>query len=312
MKSSLIRMNSAVLFGVLFLALMFVGCGSREQVHSSPPEEGAMKQVIIDGLKIRYIDEGEGMPLVLVHGIPTSSFLWRNMIGELSARWRVIAPDLPGFGFSDPPPGGDYSIPHYANILEAFLEKLSIDNAALVCHDWGGPIVLTYALRNPKKYQRLIIFDTFLHTNIPPLPLTYKIAKIRPFGELFTWLGGSNFARAGLESGVVDKSLISDEVYWRYYMPDGTPDKLNDTMLGTLRVEYLDDVRFIEKNLKTIDKPTLIIWGEEDTYLPIYLGDQIHNDIPGSIMEKIPNCGHFVQEDQPELAAKLMVEFLDR
>jgi pimeloyl-ACP methyl ester carboxylesterase len=80
-----------------------------------------MKQVSVNGINISYIDEGEGMPLVLVHGIPTSSFLWRNMIGDLSARWRVIALDLPGFGFSDPPPNGDYSIHRYAGILESFL-----------------------------------------------------------------------------------------------------------------------------------------------------------------------------------------------
>jgi pimeloyl-ACP methyl ester carboxylesterase len=211
------------------------------------------------------------------------------MIGDLSARWRVIALDLPGFGFSDPPPNGDYSIHRYAGILESFLQVLNIDNATLVCHDWGGPIVLTYALRNPDKYERLVIFDTFLHNDLPPMPLSYRIAKIKPFGELFMWLGGTNFARSGLESGVVDKSLITDEVYHRYYMPDGTTDKLNDTMLGTLRIDYADDVRFIEKNLKTIDKPTLIIWGEDDWYLPPYLGDKIHDDIPGSRMAKTPH-----------------------
>ena len=317
MKYVLIQMISAIELGILacifvFALLMFTNCGSREQVHSSPPEEGAMKQVIIDGIKIRYIDEGQGMPLVLVHGIPTSSFLWRNMIGELSARWRVIALDLPGFGFSDPPPNGDYSIPKYAEILGAFLEALHIDNATLVCHDWGGPIVLTYAMRNPDKYERLVIFDTFLHNDLPPMPLSYRIAKIRPFGELFMWLGGTNFARSGLESGVVDKSLITDEVYHRYYMPDGTTDKLNDTMLGTLRIDYTDDLGFIEKNLKTIEKPTLIIWGEDDWYLPPYLGDKILADIPGSKMEKLPDCGHYVPEDQPERATKLMVEFLER
>jgi 2-hydroxymuconate-semialdehyde hydrolase len=314
MKYALIQLFSALelwaLFCIIVLTLLFFNaCGSQEQLHTS--QEGIdMKQVSVNGINISYIDEGEGMTLVLVHGIPTSSFLWRNMIGDLSARWRVIALDLPGFGFSDPPPNGDYSIHRYAGILESFLQVLNIDNATLVCHDWGGPIVLTYALRNPDKYERLVIFDTFLHNDLPPMPLSYRIAKIKPFGELFMWLGGTNFARSGLESGVVDKSLITDEVYHRYYMPDGTTDKLNDTMLGTLRIDYADDVRFIEKNLKTIDKPTLIIWGEDDWYLPPYLGDKIHDDIPGSRMAKLPTCGHYVPEDQPELATKLMVEFL--
>jgi pimeloyl-ACP methyl ester carboxylesterase len=137
-----------------------------------------------------------------------------------------------------------------------------------------------------------------------------RIAKIRPIGEIFMWLGGESIARAGLEGGVVDKSRISEGVVRRYYMPDGNADKLNRSMLGTLRTDYTEDLEFIEKNLKTIEKPTLILWGENDRYLPLSLGDRIHKDIMGSQMEKIPNCGHYIPEDQPELAAKIIVEFL--
>ncbi len=83
-------------------------------------------------------------------------------------------------------------------------------------------------------------------------------------------------------------------------------------MLGTLRVDFREDLEFIENNLKTIEKPTLILWGEDDTFLPLSLGERIHKDITGSKMERIPNCGHFVPEDQPERATKIIVEFLGR
>jgi pimeloyl-ACP methyl ester carboxylesterase len=260
---------------------------------------------------VSSIEEGEGTPLVLVHGIPTSSFLWRDMIGELSAHGRVIAPDLPGFGHSDPPPNGDYSISSYARLLESFLEALSIGGATLICHDFGGPVTVTYALRNPEKYQRLIILDTFLHTDLPDWGLFYKIARTRPIGEILMGLGGKWIARSGLEAGVVNKSRISEETVQRYYMPDGSPDKLNETYLGTLRVDNLDDLEFIEKNLTTINKPTLIVWGENDAYLPLSLADRIHKDIAGSKMEIIPDCGHFVQEDEPEKVTELIVSFLN-
>ena len=289
--------------------LMVVGCSEQEKVEP-PLERVPMKQVSVEGINISYVEKGEGNPLVLVHGIPTSSFLWRGMIDELSAHGRVIAPDLPGFGFSDPPPNGDYTISNYAHLLESFLQALSIEGATLVCHDYGGPITITYALRNPEKYRRLIILDTFLHTDIPPWPLSMKIAKIWPIGEIFMRLGGKSIARSGLEQGVMDKSRISEEIVRRYYMPDGNPDKLNRTMLGTLRVDYMEDLKFIEKNLRTIEKPTLILWGEDDTFLPLYLGDLIHKDIKDSRMERIPNCGHFIQEDQPERATEMIVRFL--
>jgi haloalkane dehalogenase len=147
-------------------------------------EEIPMHEVSVDGTRIRYIEKGEGTPLVLVHGIPTSSFLWRDMIEELSSHGRVIAPDLPGFGLSDPPPNGDYSISSYAGLLESFLESLSITEATLVCHDFGGPITVTYALRNPDKYERLVILNTFLDTDLPDWGLLPKLASIRPVGEI--------------------------------------------------------------------------------------------------------------------------------
>ncbi len=289
--------------------LMGVGCSAKKETEPQL-EQIPMKQVSVEGINISYIEEGEGMPLVFVHGSPTSSFLWRDMIEELSAHGRIIALDLPGFGFSDPPKNGDYTISNYARILESFLEALSIEQATLICHDFGGPIVLTYALRHPEKYQRLIILDTILHTDLPPWPLYIKIAKIRPIGEIFMWLGGKSIARSQLEEGVMDKSRISEGIVQRYYMPDGNPDKLNKTMLGTLRIDYMEDLEFIERNLQKIEKPTLILWGENDKYLPLSLGDRIHKDIKGSKMERIPNCGHFVPEDQPERATKIIVEFI--
>jgi pimeloyl-ACP methyl ester carboxylesterase len=300
------------MLGVSFalILLMLAGCSAQQDAPPLPPERYAMKQVLVDGINIGYLDKGQGDPIVLVHGIPTSSFLWRDMVEELSAHGRVIALDLPGFGFSDPPRDGDYGIANYARLLGQFLETLHIEQATLVCHDLGGPIALTYALRHPDQYDRLIILDTFLHRDLPPWPLSMRLARIRPIGEIFMWLGGESIFRAGLEEGVVDKSRISDAVVKRYYMPDGDPDKLSRSMLGTLRIDYMEDLAFIENNLKTIQKPTLILWGEKDIYLPISLGNRIHIDITGSQMERFPNCGHFIPEDQPELAAKKIVAFL--
>ena len=276
MKDIFTHLLSGTELGVLglnfaLIFLMVAGCGSQREAHPVS-ERYPMKQVSVEGINISYVEKGEGNPMVLVHGIPTSSFLWRDMIEELSTHGRVIAPDLPGFGFSDPPHDGDYRISNYARLLARFLEALSIERATLVCHDLGGPIVLTYALRHPDKYERLIILDTFLHRDLPPWPLSMKAAKIRPIGEIFMWLGGKSIARSGLENGVTDKSRITEGVVKRYYMPDGNPDKLNRSMLGTLRIDYMEDLEFIEKNLKTIEKPTLILWGENDTYLPLSLG----------------------------------------
>ena len=270
-----------------------------------------MRQVSVDGISISYVDQGEGAPIVLVHGIPTSSFLWRDMIGKLSNHGRIIAPDLPGFGLSEPPPNGDYSISNYARLLESFLRALSIHGGTLVCHDFGGPITVTYALRNPDKYERLVIVDTFLDTDLPDWGLFPKLAGVKPVGEAVMTVAGDSIIRSGLKAGVIDKSRISEAVVRRYYRPDGSPDKLNATYLGTLRAGYEDDLRFLEDGLSSIDKPTLIVWADHDVYLPLSLGERIHRRIAGSTMEVIANSGHYVQEDQPDELAELIVGFLD-
>ena len=117
------------------LALVLADCSAREA--PPPPEKMAMKRVTVEGTDIRYVEQGEGKPIVLVHGIPTSSYLWRDMIGELAVHGRVIALDLPGFGFSDPPPEGDYSIATYARLLEGFLEALSLEGGTH--NPWAPP-----------------------------------------------------------------------------------------------------------------------------------------------------------------------------
>ena len=292
---------------VIFTVLALASCSG----EADPlPEMYTMQQVTVNGGNISYIDEGEGMPIVLIHGIPTSSFLWRKMIGNLAVHGRVIAPDLPGFGFSNPPANGDYSISNYARLLGDFLEALSIADGVLICHDFGGPVTVMYALRHPERYQRLIILDTFLHTDLPDWGLFYKVTKIRPIGEVIMGIAGQTITGAGLKAGVVNKSMITQEVVQRYYKPEGSADKVKSTYLGTMRTDYHKDLIYIEDNLKSIDKPTLIAWGENDVYIPLSLAERIHQDIDGSKMSIIPNCGHFLQEDEPRKVTNIIVDFI--
>ncbi len=292
------------------LLLLAVGCRAQEEPKALP-EKFDLKKVSIKGINISYIDEGDGEPIVLVHGSPTSSFLWRHMIKELSGNARVIALDLPGFGFSDPPPNGDYSISHYSDFLESFIDALSIKEVTLVCHDMGGPYTLYYALHHPEKYNRLVILDTFLHSDLK-ISFSMKMMKIRPVGEMFLWLGGNYLKETILKMGVMDKSLITKGIVNRYCSPEGTQDKLNTTMLETLRVDIEEEMTFIEQRLKNIEKPTLILWADKDEFLPYDMGERIHKDIKGSKMVTLKDCGHFIQEEQPKQAAEIILQFLNK
>jgi len=286
------------------------GCNPQKK-QTLPLPEISMKHVLVEGLKISYTEMGRGTPIVLVHGIPTSSYLWRNMTPKLSLYGKVICIDLPGFGFSDPPANDDYSVSNFAELLKGFLETVSVKNAVFICHDFGGPIVISYLLKNSVKPRKLIILNTFLHDDLPPYPISMKLARIRPLGEILMTLFGESIIRSGLEGGVINKSLISDEMVTKYYMPEGNPGKLRKSMLATLRLDYADDLKYIEQRLTTIDTPTLILWAENDTYLPLYLGKKIHRDIPGSKFITLSHCGHFLQEEKPENVSAIVTEFLN-
>ena len=290
--------------------LGMVICCSAQQDNNSLADAIQMKKITVKGVNISYIDEGEGMPIVLVHGIPTSSFLWRAMVDELTIYGRVVALDLPGFGFSDPPIDSDYSISNYTSHLESFLDALAIEGGVLICHDFGGPVTVMYALQHPEKYSRLIILDTFLHTDLPDWGLFYKIVKIKPIGEVLMGIAGESIIKAGMAGGLVNQSKITNEIVRRYFMPTGSADKTIKAFLGTLRVDYLEELKFIEKNLTAIDKPTLIVWGKNDAYLPLSLANRIHQDIVGSRVEIISDCGHFLQEDKSRELTKIIAGFL--
>ena len=111
---------------------------------------------------LHYIDEGRGDPVVMVHGTPTWSFLYRHVVKGLSKNYRCIAPDHIGFGLSDKPQGWSYTIEAQAKNLQVLLDSLDLEDITLVVHDFGGPIGLSYAIENPEKVSRLVIMNTWL------------------------------------------------------------------------------------------------------------------------------------------------------
>ncbi len=317
MKLEFMQLNLGTEINILislFVALTVIsclGCQSPKKLDISH-NEIQQKNISVNGMNISYLDEGAGETLVLVHGIPTSSFLWRYMIKELSDNFRMIALDLPGFGDSDPPLNNNYSISNYATMFKSFLDAMSIEGATLICHDFGGPVAMTCALRYPEKFNRFVILDTFLNKDIPPMSFSMKVVKVRPFGEFFMWLWGKSIVKMGLQEGLKNKSLVTDEIVSRYYFSKLNTDKISATVLGLLRTDYEKDLLFVENSLHKISKPTIIIWAEDDVYLPYSLGEHIYKNITGSEIVQITNCGHFLQEEKPKQAVNIITQFLKK
>jgi haloalkane dehalogenase len=139
---------------------------TRQELPSKPSDEYPFESrfVNIDGFRIHYGEHGHGDPVLFVHGNPTSSYIWRNILPKVAQESgkRGIAIDLLGFGESDKPEKVDYTLQRHAEILEGFIEKLGLKNIILVLHDWGGPIGASYAVEHPRNVQGMALMETFL------------------------------------------------------------------------------------------------------------------------------------------------------
>src|SRR4051794_14453485 len=136
--------------------------------------------VTVDGRTVAYRELGEGPPVLLVHGWPTSSFLWRNVMPPIAAANRVVAIDLPGFGASDKPLDVKYDFDFFERTLDAFLAELEIDEVGLAVHDLGGPIGVHWTLRRPERVTRLALLNTLLYPEFAPSVIEFVTTLATP------------------------------------------------------------------------------------------------------------------------------------
>lgn len=263
----------------------------------------------LSNINISYTTSGNGDPIVLVHGWPTSSFLWRNMHPTLSKRYQVIAIDLPGFGDSDKPLDASYSLNFYVKVFDDFLSHLGLSKINLVVHDLGGPIGLLWAVRNKEKVSRLVLLNTLVYPEFSNAVKLFGLATLLPI--IKTWLTSSKGIAKAMSFGVQKKEQLSTEILYAYQAPFQS--KLARKVL--LRsVQRIGKKGFIEiaNGLTKIDYPVGLIYGENDRILPDVQKtmDRVKTDIPHAQQKSIPNCGHFLQEDEPEKLSQLLLTFL--
>ncbi|MBI4491635.1 MAG: alpha/beta hydrolase [Chloroflexi bacterium] len=264
---------------------------------------------------IHYEVQGEGDPVLLLHGIPTSSFIWRRQIEALSGRFRVYAPDLLGWGSSDKPRDFDYTIRSYVECLHQFLAQVGLEKVVLGVHDLGGAIGLGFLGRSPEKVSRLIILDTFAY--LPPVKYLLWAAlygllyRLLVFGDplnRLVWELAVRRTDTFVTLAFHDKSLVTRELVATYRTLN------RDTRLTDLRVLSANGIAgltgAVEHNSHNVRVPTLILWAENDVLFPPSAALRLHRNIPGSILKTIPECGHFLQEEKPEEVNRHILEFL--
>jgi pimeloyl-ACP methyl ester carboxylesterase len=260
---------------------------------------------------VSFLSGGEGEPVLLLHGIPGSAYAWESVGVQLSGRYRVIIPDLLGFGESDVP-AGDYYMESQASAIKELLDSLCISSLFLGGHDFGGPVALTLMRMFPElTVRRLVLSDTntFTDTYIPP-PL--RMASIPGLNTLFFKAIAGN--RIGMRmmytAALKQKSETTWPMFRRHLTSSGMDYALRifQRSLADLKTNY----QAIEAMLPHISTETLILWGDSDPFFATSVGERMQRSIPGSTLKIYDQTGHFVPEEQPSRVANDIVSFFDR
>lgn len=303
-------MKRILLISLLIFYLLIASLFLQSSYRISSREVYTGQQLATEGRFIKvgdvnthYIRKGKGKPLVLIHGIFSSVFVWHKNIDELSRYFDVIAVDLKGYGYSDKPADGRYSREEIRQFMIDFMDAVNVEKAILVGHSWGGGIAMDLALACPQRIEKLILIDSTGY----PLKHNFLswLLKLPGMGKFLLALCDKNTLEWILKKGVFfDPSLVTTEEVEGWIRPY----YVKGSVQAALELRNFDFV--IGKNIKDISCPALIIWGQDDKCLPVKFAERFKQDIKGSVLKIIPNCGHNPQEEKPKEVNELIRKFV--
>jgi haloalkane dehalogenase len=264
----------------------------------------------VEGLRLAHLDEGDGPPVIFVHGEPTWSFLWRRVIAPVrDAGFRCVAPDLVGFGRSDKPTDvAFYTYDRHVAFTASLLEDLDVRGATIVVHDWGGPIGLRLAVEHPQRIERLVILDTGLFTGHQKM--TEAWTAFRDFVARTEDLPVGMLVRRACHTDP------GDEVTAAYDAPYPSPASKAGARAFPLLIPRAPEEpgaaagqRVLEA-LREDGRPTLMLWADSDPVLPLSVGERFAASIGRPAPRTIERAGHFLQEDQGPQIGTLIADWL--
>ncbi|OBI50968.1 epoxide hydrolase [Mycobacterium kyorinense] len=266
----------------------------------------------IDGRRVHVIDQGSGEAVLLLHGYPQSSSCWRHQIPELAVNHRVIAPDWPGFGRSEPPPTPPSYDAEVARI-EQLVQALGIERFNLVAHDYGGFLGLGYVLRYPERVQRLALLNTRGHSVFRPWFYRFSLAQCWAAAHapgLLTRLPLRRIHHYALRRyrrlGCFDAMLENEYLGW---MDDARGRR---TFVEFFAHYHLPRIPRLADGLPNISCPTAIIWGDRDPYIPLDTARELAERIPHATLTRLGEADHYVMEERPNEVTTALLGLLER
>jgi haloalkane dehalogenase len=264
----------------------------------------------VDGLRLAHVDEGDGAPVLFMHGEPTWSFLWRHLIGPVrDAGYRCIAPDMVGFGRSDKPTDiGWYSYERHVALAASILDDLDLRGATIVVHDWGGPIGLRLAVEHPERIERIVTLDTG--------PLTGRQRRsdawlaFRDFVARTEDLPIGMLVRGGCHSDPGDEVIAAYDAPYPNAASKAGARAFPELIPMTPDAPGAASGRQVLEALRDDRRPMLMLWADSDPVLPLAVGERFASSIGRPAPRVIEGAGHFLQEDRGPLLGGLIAEWL--
>lgn len=260
----------------------------------------------IAGLKTHFVRAGKGEPVILLHGLASSSYTWRFAVPELAKRYEVFAPDLPGFGRTDKPWDFDYSIEGQHLWVLAFMDALGLPKARFVGNSMGGVITLWTAMETPERVESMALLGTPGYPeNRPKLlwPLSWPV-----FGPLYERLLGERVLRWIAQRTFVDKTVITEELISEYAAPLRSPEGRR-AVAQFIRKALPSDWKERVASYASLRQPALVLVGSSDTLIDRAGGERLARDLGNARFHYLDACGHSPQDDAPDRVLPLLTEF---
>ena len=268
----------------------------------------ASRYVEVSGMRLHYLEAGAGPPVLLLHGWPTSSTLWRNVIPAIATRNRVLALDLPGFGRSDKPLDAVYDLPFYTPIIDRFLDAVGVRTTGLVVHDLGGPVGLLWACHHADRLDRLALLNTVVYPR-PSWATIAFVAACRIPG-VRSAMATPWILKTTMRIGVANPDRLGDDVVRGVQEP--FVERAAQRALVKAGAEITPrGMLEIARWFPTLRAPVRVIYGARDRVLPDIANTvrRVARDLPQAEVTVFPDCGHFLQEERPDELGALLGEF---
>lgn len=288
------------------LALGCVSVTPYAEVRDRLPPE---KLLEVGGRSVYVEQAGVGEPLILLHGFGASSFTWRRVVEELAPSYRLVAPDLHGFGYSERPrDAAAYTVEGQLALVLGVMDRLGISSAHVAGHSYGGALAIHLAWRHPERVRSLVLVDS---AGVDyPWKRRHVGAVSRPVATVFVRALGLSRqkVRAGLERSIFDDRLVTPELVEAYF------ERLRIEGVGTAYWGLSKPTREprLEFEAAELDLPVLLVWGAEDTLVGPEVGRRAADLLPRAEYVELPETGHLPPEERPVELARRIAEFLAR